>query len=629
MEQIKAIQIPILHIYVYLVLVITVFFPKQFFAQNSHSSEQVIAQQHLEIALEAKETNRNIANANIEEALKIAIVNNDNKIYADTYYTQAKIYDYWQEYDSSSIFYNKAAPYYKKLKDSLFVAKCYINIGATQYYYGAYDDALNTYDNASKYLKNLGDSDLESKVYNNLALINKSLGEYKTAISYFQKVIGIHEINKNEIGIAHTSLNIGIIYWEYKNHNSALKSFSKALKIYQSLDLLADVATSYNNIGLVYSDMDSLDVALEYYEKAYSLNVETNNQIGIGTSLLNKAVLLDKLGEFEISEELFIESLDIFKEKNYHLGIFICKLNLSRMYSQKGQHQHAIDIVLEAFEIQNINHPIRYLSDGYLVLAENYSDLTQFKNANIYYRKYFTIQDSIFNIDMNNQIMELQTKYEFEKTEAQLVIYKKEMQIQDLELKSNEKRIKTTSSILLLSLLFSIIFIILYIQKRKTYLSLVEQNVQLAKSDIEKEKQFNYQDDITDVDTNEKLNSNLSDDQKQVILNKLLVLMEKEKYFMQTQITINDIAKKLNTNRNYLSQFINDHFNTNFNSFLNEYRVKEARKLLLISQYNNYTIEGIAETVGFHSKATFNTYFKKITGVTPSFFRNNTNKITS
>ena len=57
-----------------------------------------------------------------------------------------------------------------------------------------------------------------------------------------------------------------------------------------------------------------------------------------------------------------------------------------------------------------------------------------------------------------------------------------------------------------------------------------------------------------------------------------------------------------------------------FNNFVNEYRVKEVRKRLINSESNNYSIEGIAKSVGFHSKSTFNASFKKCTGVTPSFF---------
>ena len=102
--------------------------------------------------------------------------------------------------------------------------------------------------------------------------------------------------------------------------------------------------------------------------------------------------------------------------------------------------------------------------------------------------------------------------------------------------------------------------------------------------------------------------------------------MIERKPFTQKQFTINDLAHLLNTNRNYLSQIINDYYKTNFNNYINDLRIKEARKMLISSDYSYYSIEGVGEAVGFHSKATFNTAFKKFTGVTPSFYKENAEK---
>jgi AraC-like DNA-binding protein len=84
------------------------------------------------------------------------------------------------------------------------------------------------------------------------------------------------------------------------------------------------------------------------------------------------------------------------------------------------------------------------------------------------------------------------------------------------------------------------------------------------------------------------------------------------------------LAEKLNTNKSYLSQVINEYFRKNFSTFVNEYRVKEASRLLLEKESENYTIEAIANSVGFKSKSAFNSAFKKFTGITPSYFVNST-----
>jgi len=101
----------------------------------------------------------------------------------------------------------------------------------------------------------------------------------------------------------------------------------------------------------------------------------------------------------------------------------------------------------------------------------------------------------------------------------------------------------------------------------------------------------------------------------------LLTKMEKEKLYLDASLTIHSLANQLNSNNKYISQLINNDFKKNFVLFVNEYRIREAKKLLLDEANNNITIESIGYDVGFKSKSAFNATFKKITNQTPSEFR--------
>ena len=85
---------------------------------------------------------------------------------------------------------------------------------------------------------------------------------------------------------------------------------------------------------------------------------------------------------------------------------------------------------------------------------------------------------------------------------------------------------------------------------------------------------------------------------------------------------MDDVAKMLNTNRQYLSIVINECYRTKFADFVKMFRVDAAIEIFKESckggKYANYTIQAIAEEVGFVGKNTFNTAFKAITGVTPT-----------
>jgi AraC-like DNA-binding protein len=95
-------------------------------------------------------------------------------------------------------------------------------------------------------------------------------------------------------------------------------------------------------------------------------------------------------------------------------------------------------------------------------------------------------------------------------------------------------------------------------------------------------------------------------------------LMENEKLFLQNDLSLAELARKLNTNTTYLSKVINDITHQNFSNYLNQYRIEEACRLLSEPQSRYFTIEGIAQSVGFKSKSAFNAAFRKIKSTTPS-----------
>lgn len=101
----------------------------------------------------------------------------------------------------------------------------------------------------------------------------------------------------------------------------------------------------------------------------------------------------------------------------------------------------------------------------------------------------------------------------------------------------------------------------------------------------------------------------------------LFTVMEKKKLYLDSSLTIHTLANKLNSNTKYVSQLINNELNKNFVMFVNEYRINEAKKLLLNKEKDNLTIESIGYEVGFKSKTAFNRVFKQLTSSTPTQFK--------
>lgn len=91
-------------------------------------------------------------------------------------------------------------------------------------------------------------------------------------------------------------------------------------------------------------------------------------------------------------------------------------------------------------------------------------------------------------------------------------------------------------------------------------------------------------------------------------------------FFLNQQATLKELATLLGTNPNYLSKIINSGTGMNFNDFINQYRVEEAKSKLLDPEYANLTVAAIGNSVGFTSKSAFYTAFKKHAKISPSAF---------
>ena len=117
------------------------------------------------------------------------------------------------------------------------------------------------------------------------------------------------------------------------------------------------------------------------------------------------------------------------------------------------------------------------------------------------------------------------------------------------------------------------------------------------------------------------LKSVLDDKQKEQILNRIKQVMKEKKYYLDPAASLPGLAKIMNRSPNHVSQVINECLNLTFFDLLAKYRIEEAKRIMHDPAHRSDTILGIAFDVGYNSKSTFNKAFKKITGMTPSEFK--------
>ncbi|WP_053405825.1 helix-turn-helix domain-containing protein [Persicobacter sp. CCB-QB2] len=113
--------------------------------------------------------------------------------------------------------------------------------------------------------------------------------------------------------------------------------------------------------------------------------------------------------------------------------------------------------------------------------------------------------------------------------------------------------------------------------------------------------------------------SALTPQQAQQYVRQLEALMTKQKIFLNQELSLADLSEKTGIPKHHLSESLNLHLGKNFYQFVNEYRIREAMRL--IEENPGRKLLHLAFDCGFNTKATFNAYFKKMTGHTPSHYR--------
>ena len=109
----------------------------------------------------------------------------------------------------------------------------------------------------------------------------------------------------------------------------------------------------------------------------------------------------------------------------------------------------------------------------------------------------------------------------------------------------------------------------------------------------------------------------LDNQQIDTLKEELLSYFKEDEPYLNPQLTLKYVADVLSINTNKMSYLVNQAFDVNFNDFVNSYRLKHFKTIALDPKNAHLTILGLAYDSGFNSKSVFNTYFKKIEGITP------------
>lgn len=137
---------------------------------------------------------------------------------------------------------------------------------------------------------------------------------------------------------------------------------------------------------------------------------------------------------------------------------------------------------------------------------------------------------------------------------------------------------------------------------------------------IDKQIVLNPTDELFPIGESAQKNNSKPISEKEIPIFKevLLNTINKDKLYLNPNLSLKELGKTINLHPNKLSWLLNAEFNKNFNDFINQYRLVYFKKIAIDPKFKHITILGLAYDSGFNSKSVFNTSFKKLEGITPS-----------
>lgn len=488
-----------------------------------------------------------------KKSLSISLLKGNNISEAEAYGLIGTVWAIKKSYDSAQYYLKLSLKLNQKVDNKNGVAKALNSLGLVEMNNENHDDAKRHLLQAVENELAISDSALLSKTYNNLGLLFKRKHNYDSALFYYHESLKIKEYLGDSRGEASTTNNIALIYEKISEFDLSLMYLNRSLRIKVQNNNRYGEAIAHNNFGLVYESQGKLNKALVSYKKSLEVMTELNKLSRIATLHNNIGSVYVKLNNYKMGFKHLQEGLEINKKLENTRGQIHSLLVMAEFYEDLKIYQNAIIQCQEALILLNTVDDMALTSETYEDLYYSYQMLSKFDSALIYYKKYTSLNDSIFNTYSKRNIEKLEIEYQ---------TLKQEKEKQDLIMQNNmkEDKLKITllsMVVLILILLSIIIFVFFYVSSKrklqKTYQLVLEQRNSIQtqsnqlKDDYKKLQQLsNFKEELTGMiihDLKNPLNIILNVVKINNFTDKEQVISQLGKQMMNLVMNIRDIYK--------------------------------------------------------------------------------------
>jgi signal transduction histidine kinase len=323
--------------------------------------------------------------------------------------------------DSAELFYQNCRELSDQAGYKNGAAQALLGLGAVAENRGDNDQAMAHFQTALEIYLKSGDKEGEMITINKIGIMHEYRGELGKALTNYLEYLRLAEQLEDWESAGNANTNIASLYHIQKNYDKSLEYAQKGMEYYQKIDNQRGIAFIYHDVGNTLKAQRKLDEALESFKKALAIRETLNDKRGQSFTYFAMAWNYKHQGDMQTARANMRKSLALREEIGYNSGIHACQRTLAKWNMEEKNYAAAYPYLQESYEWNKKRGNAEGIWESLNALVEYYEATGDIKNAFAHQKLSMAARDSIFNFDQNKQFAEMQTLYETEKKDKELL----------------------------------------------------------------------------------------------------------------------------------------------------------------------------------------------------------------
>jgi signal transduction histidine kinase len=299
---------------------------------------------------------------------------------------------------------------------------------------GLLDSGIMALDQARKYAIVSDANHALVRIYLSLGHVNISRGKPEKGLEHMfegLKVVLKHSDKEMELKLR---TNIAWAYLELKRYRDCVDFGLENLRLMEGTQYEWIALYTFNNVAVSYGALGKIDSAEFYIDKGIRASLANNDIQSLANGYFILGTIYSNAGKYSDAIEQYLKARPYRDKVGNPLFIVSDLYTISDLYYKTKEYGKGVVAAQEALKLAEQYNLTLKFEGTYESLGKNYEGLGDFKSASKYFRLWAVAKDSVYKNASANAIAEMQTKFESEKKEQQLVIQTSELRRKEAEL---------------------------------------------------------------------------------------------------------------------------------------------------------------------------------------------------